>query len=69
MDAECQSIEASVAKTDLEASMDDSERYNVTLTCYRTCSLAPPFCFPNADHVLIPKGAAFFYRLHMHMHT
>lgn len=26
-DAECQSIEASIAKTDLEASMDDSERF------------------------------------------
>ena len=60
VDAECQSTETSIAKTDLEASMDDSERYNLTLTCYRKSSLAVSFCFPNADHVLIPKGAAFF---------
>ena len=32
MDAECQSIEASIVKTDLETSMDDSERYNLTST-------------------------------------
>ena len=39
--------------------MDDSERYNLSLTWYRTSSLALPF-FPNADNMLIPKGAAFF---------
>ena len=33
VDAECQSTETSIAKTDLEASMDASERYNLTLTC------------------------------------
>ena len=60
MDGECQSTETSNAKTDLEAFMDNSERYHLTLTCYITSSLALPFCFPNADHVLIPKGAVFF---------
>ena len=28
MDAECQSTETSIAKTDFETSMDDSKRYN-----------------------------------------
>ena len=54
MDAECQSTETSIAKTDLEASMDDSERYHLTLTCFRTSSLALSFSFAKADHVLIP---------------
>ena len=54
MDAECQSTETSIAKTDLEASMDDSERYHLTLTCYKTSSLALSFCFAKADHVLMP---------------
>ena len=44
MDAEFQSTETSIAKTDLETSMDDSQRYNLTF----------PFCVLNADHVVIP---------------